>query len=154
MFSVSLKKILAVVVILFFLQFFFFSLVLAAEDTGVKFKPQVGIPGTEFQKEAAIPIPRTTAKIAEYIKGFYIFLISALAILSVVMIAWAGITWLTAGGSADKIATAKSRILAAIGGLVLGLLSFVILSTVNPALVNFNISTTKRQVSNRSIVGR
>lgn len=137
------KKILTVVIVIFIIHFFFFNLVLAEENTSVKFTPQVGIPGTEFQKGAEIPIPGTTAKIGEYIKGFYIFIISALAILSVIMIAWAGITWLTAGGSAEKVGAAKAHILSALGGLALGLVSYVILQTINPDLVSFRTSNIK-----------
>lgn len=128
------KKFLPILLLVFLFQFFFFSFVLA-DDSSIQFKPQVSIPGFEGG-----PIGNTTAMIGEYIKALYIFLISTLAILSVVMIAWAGITWLTAGGSAEKVGTAKARILGAIGGLALGLVSYVILQTINPDLVDFKIT--------------
>jgi 3D (Asp-Asp-Asp) domain-containing protein len=74
--------------------------------------------------------------IANYIGGVYKFGVSALALLSVIVIAWGGIVWLTAGGSATQVSKAKDWILGGITGLILGLTSYVLLVTINPDFVN------------------
>lgn len=74
--------------------------------------------------------------IANYIGGVYKFGVSALALLSVIVIAWGGIVWLTAGGSATQVSKAKDWILGGITGLILGLSSYVLLVTINPDFVN------------------
>lgn len=74
--------------------------------------------------------------IANYIGGVYKFGVSALALLSVIVIAWGGIVWLTAGGSATQVSKAKDWILGGITGLILGLSSYVLLVTINPDFIN------------------
>lgn len=137
------KKLLFVLFTIVVFQFFCFDLALAA--SAVQFTPQVSIPNSDpnldIQKGTILGVPGDTSLIAKYIKGFFVFGIGALAILSVVMIAWGGIQWLTAGGNAGQVTNAKTTILGALGGLILGLSSYVILQTVNPDLVNFKIKS-------------
>lgn len=85
-----------------------------------------------------VPIGETVqvAGIAEYIQIFYKFAVAAVAIIAAVMIMYAGITWLSAAGNSSKIGEAKERIWAALAGLVIAMLSYAILQTINPALVN------------------
>ena len=73
--------------------------------------------------------------IIDYIKLVYQWSIAALSILSVVMIMVAGIQWIIAAGSPQAISSAKKRINDALIGLVIALCSFMILKTINPALV-------------------
>lgn len=73
--------------------------------------------------------------IAEYVSVFYRFAVSAMAIIAATMIMYAGISWLTAAGNSTKTGEAKERIIAAISGLILTMMSFVILNTINPQLV-------------------
>jgi|GEM_PF-1419658 len=72
--------------------------------------------------------------IAEYIKGVYQFGIGAAIVLAIAMIVFGGFIWMTAGGNAQQVTTAKGYIIGAITGIVLALGSYSILYLVNPNL--------------------
>jgi hypothetical protein len=74
--------------------------------------------------------------IGKYISTVYTWGLSVVGILAVVMMMIGGLIWTTAGGSATHIATAKQYIGGAISGLVLLLVSYLLLETINPELVN------------------
>src|SRR3989338_8098402 len=62
-----------------------------------------------------------------------------------------GVLWIVAGGNATRVGEAKAWIGAALTGLVLALTSYLILNTVNPALVNFkttNIPGVEKKFTN------
>ena len=90
-----------------------------------------------------VPIGETVqvSGIAQYIQIFYRFTVAAVAIIAATMIMYAGISWLTAAGSSQKIGEAKERITAAISGLILAVLSYAILNTINPQLVSLQSPT-------------
>lgn len=90
-----------------------------------------------------VPIGETVqvSGLAEYIQIFYRFTVAAVAIIAATMIMYAGISWLTAAGSSQKIGEAKERITAAISGLVLAMLSYAILNTINPSLISLTSPT-------------
>ena len=107
----------------------------------IKFKPQVEIPGfpsQTFTKDSG------TKPIGDYIKAIYKYAIGIVGILAAVMLMVGGVVWLTAGGSADRIGKAKEYITASLTGLILALCSFMILSTINPALVDFRITNIEQ----------
>jgi len=85
-----------------------------------------------------VPIGETAqvSGLAQYIQIFYRFTVAATAIIAASMIMFAGVSWLTAAGSSQKIGEAKERITAAISGLVLAMLSYAILNTINPQLIS------------------
>lgn len=109
-------------------------------DFGIKFTQNFDCP-PEILGEGA---NKRTVKIicipwlGEYIAGIYRYGISLAAILAVVMIMVGGFLWLSSGGSSDKIKTAQSYIWGAFYGLVLALLSFMILNSINPRLVSLD----------------
>jgi len=111
-----------------------------AEEKKVYFVPQVGI-GDDFQKGTQKTVGDSTAMIGEYINAIYKYAIGIVGILAAVVLMFGGVLWITAGGNAERIGNAKSRIGAALTGLVLTLASYTILYTVNPDLVNFKITT-------------
>ena len=74
--------------------------------------------------------------IGKYISTVYTWGLSVVGILAVVMMMIGGLIWTTAGGSATHIATAKQYIGGAISGLVLLLVSYLLLETINPELVS------------------
>ena len=77
--------------------------------------------------------------IGTYIQGAYKLAIGLSIAVAVIMIFWGGFEYLlsqTPFGKSDG----KARIQNAIGGLLLVLLAFLILQTINPNLVNFNFS--------------
>lgn len=67
---------------------------------------------------------------------FYLAL-ALMAVVAVFMLMFGGYQYLTSLGNAERTRDAKVRIFAAIGGLVLGLLSFIILQFINPDLLGF-----------------
>lgn len=68
--------------------------------------------------------------LAEYIKTIYKYALYVLVPIAIIIIIWAGIQWIVAGGNLAKIKQAKKYITAALTGLFIGLLSYVILSLV------------------------
>lgn len=113
----------------------------------VNFTPQIGIPGSDFQAGKAYDVGAdgkgSTKAIAEYIKAIYKFLIGIVSIVACIMLMVGGVSWLTAGGSPEKVKNAQDIIKGSLAGLFLALGSFFILGTINPALVNFNVMTIK-----------
>lgn len=73
---------------------------------------------------------------AEFIKRLFPAILTTAAILAVVMIIIAGFQWVTAYGNTSKIEDARDRIFNAIIGLILAFAAWLILNTINPALVN------------------
>ena len=147
-------KILTVIFLsIFIVQLFFLILLLAlpqaSQAADIKFKPQVGIPvkkqpGDIFDfsgnQEINFSQVKSTKPIAEYIRVIYRYAIGIVGILAAVVLMIGGVLWIVAGGNATQIGEAKAWIGAALTGLVLALTSYLILSTVNPALVNLQIT--------------
>lgn len=75
--------------------------------------------------------------IGEYAAGVYKFLLSIVGVLAGVFLLIGGFTYLTAGGSAERVSSAKNKIVNALTGLILAFGSYVILFTINPDLVTF-----------------
>lgn len=103
----------------------------------IAFTPQVTI--GSFIKGTSTAISGTS--IGEYIKAIYNYAIGVVGIIAAVVLMWGGIRWMTAGGSAEKVKEAQSWISASLTGLVLALLSYMLLATINPALVKFESIT-------------
>jgi hypothetical protein len=77
-----------------------------------------------------------------YIERLVKISLSVTGILAVIMIIIAGIEYIWAGGSQQKIDSAKNRIWQAIWGLLIALSAYLILYTINPDLVSFNLGIT------------
>lgn len=75
----------------------------------------------------------------EFIKWIYKYGVVVAGILAVVMIIVAGFSWATSGGSPEKITASKKRIGGAMMGLFLAVMSYFILSLINPYLVNLRM---------------
>ena len=69
-------------------------------------------------------------KVEDRVKIIINTLLTAVGIISVVMIIWGGITYSSSAGDPGKVELAKRIIIAAIIGLVLSLLAFLILNVV------------------------
>lgn len=76
--------------------------------------------------------------IGQYIAAIYKYAIGIVGILSGIMIVVGGLLWLTAGGAADRISTAKSFIESSLVGLVIALTSYLLLYAINPKLTEFD----------------
>jgi len=93
--------------------------------------------------ELEVPLPpgvTTVTGLPQYIGVVYNFSIGLLAILALLMVVMGGFSWITAAGNETKITAAKTTLVQAIIGLVIGLGSFVLLNTINPNLVTFSFS--------------
>ncbi len=77
--------------------------------------------------------------VGQYILTVYNYALVAAGILAVVMIIIAGAQWTASGGSSEIIGSAKKRIVGSVVGLLIAYLSYVILNTINPALVNLRL---------------
>jgi hypothetical protein len=75
--------------------------------------------------------------IGQYVAGIYKYAIGVVGIVAAIMLMVGGVRWLTAGGNASAVTDAQSYITGSLTGLVLALLSYTILYTINPALVSF-----------------
>jgi len=100
----------------------------------IEFVPSISIPGVAT---AGQKITITGSTFGEYIVGIYGTSVSVGAILSTIVLLVAGFVWLTAAGNVGQIETAKDIAGGAVSGLALLLLSWVLLNTINPNLVNF-----------------
>jgi len=85
----------------------------------------------------------TAAGLTDYIPKIYAYLVSIVSIIAVVMIMVGGLRYLTAGGNPSAISSAKETITGAIIGLFLTFGSYIILQTINPALVQLKMPDIK-----------
>ncbi len=106
---------------------FFPALVLAA----FSYTPMEAIPG--FGKPADFPT---------YIMAVYKFGLWTIGISAMLMIVLGGYMYLVSAGNASQTGKAKGVIADAIVGLILALVSWLLLYTINPDLVQFNIGQT------------
>ncbi|MBU1612965.1 pilin, partial [Patescibacteria group bacterium] len=79
------------------------------------------------------------ANLGEYITTVYNYVLTIASILAVIVIILAGVQWAVSGGSGDQINSAKKRITGALVGLLIAFLSYAILNTLNPNLVNLRL---------------
>lgn len=90
---------------------------------GNGYVPSVSIPG--------IGIPTS---FSSYLIGLYKFALSVVGIFALIMIMYAGIRYMTSAGNPAAMGDAKDAIYNAILGLALALLSWLIITTINPEL--------------------
>lgn len=112
----------------------------------IQFTPSVPIPGFSGVQE----IKGDFSTLTEYISAFYKFMIGLAGILSVIMLTIAGLMWLTAGGNASQIGKAKQWIGGSLTGLVLALLSYTILYTINPDIVELEMRSNINQIAGQA----
>jgi len=81
-----------------------------------------------------VPIPGVTGAtgLLGYLSGLYNFLISVVGILAMAVIVYGGLRYLTSVGNPSAVESAKETIMSAIYGLILALVSWMILNTINP----------------------
>ncbi len=90
----------------------------------------------------AIGGKKTFTDIGDFIKYFYQYGMWIAGILAVAIIIIAGFIWTLSGGNSDSISSAKKKIGGAVTGLLLLSLSYVILNTINPYLVELRLPKT------------
>jgi len=133
---------------IFFLTVFIFQLACllflalmptTGQAADIKFTPQVQVSDYTFDAKDA-----GTGNIARYVRAIYKYAIGIVGILAAVVLMVGGVMWIVAGGNATAIGEAKSWIGASLAGLLLALLSYLILATINPALVDLKTTAIKK----------
>jgi len=114
-------------------SFSFLAIPQASGQEGYEFEiplPKVGLPEVGGVSPGSSP--------ASYIRYLFVFGLGIAGILAFAMIVIAGIKYATAGGNESQIRDARDQISQAILGLLLLMASYLILKTINPALVNLS----------------
>ena len=85
---------------------------------------------------------RNFSDLGQFIKYGYEYGMWVAGILATTMLIIAGFQWLTSGGNSDSIGSAKKKIAGAVTGLLLLSLSYVVLNSINPYLVELRLPKT------------
>lgn len=112
---------------------------------------QVQIPGLNKLAPVTCPVGEkyNIPWIGQYIAGLYNYALGIVGILAAIMLMAGGLLWLISAGDASKITKAKELIIGSISGLIILLVSYTILTIVNPDLVNLkgvNVSSVQKIV--------
>lgn len=112
-----------------------------AKDGWVKEAPCTGdwgkcLPVSMTKTQISIGNVGTFSNAGEYIKTIYNYSLSVIGILATVVLIISGAQWIGSGGNAEVISQAKKRVSGSVIGLFITYMSYVILSSVNPASVN------------------
>lgn len=103
---------------------------------------ETGLPGAPSQLPAGTELP-------SYIRYLFLFGLGLIAILALAQMIIGGITYILAAGNAAKVEDAKDIIFQALLGFGILLVSYLLLRTINPDLVNLrNPNLTPTQFQN------
>ncbi len=114
----------------------------------LQFTPQIEIPNSQINKTVDVGKYNTaTSKmesdlLAKYIVSIYNYGLTIAGILAAIVLMGGGIIWLTSGGDSGKVSQAKDLISGSIIGLIILVVAWVILNTINPNLVNLTLIKT------------
>ncbi|MCX6795244.1 MAG: pilin [Candidatus Falkowbacteria bacterium] len=118
---------------------------LAISVGDIQFTPQISLPTTEFQKGTAVNVGGETeikgvfysqsSLLPRYVGAFYQYALAIVGILAAVILMAGGILWMTSAGNESKITKAKGMIFGSLTGVALLYGSYLILATINPALI-------------------
>ncbi|MFZ4648272.1 MAG: pilin [Patescibacteria group bacterium] len=107
--------------------------------SSLKFTPQIPIPNTEMSGTVDVGHPSGTKMVSDlfpkYIGAFYRYGLSIVGIIATVMLMAGGILWLTSAGNDGKVSKGKEMIFSSLAGIALLYGSYLILSTINPQLI-------------------
>ena len=116
-------------IIIFLLLLFLFSL-----SFGFAFAQEV-----EYPEIPGAPTPSIKSGLPNYVKYIYNFAIALAGLLALFVLMWSGVQYFTSAGKPDVLKSAKSRIKSALLGVLILLLSYLILITINPQLIIFHL---------------
>lgn len=97
------------------------------------------LPAGKTKTEISFGGKKEFSNIGEFIILMYKYLLTIASIVAVVVVIIAGLQWTTSGGNSEAISSAKKRIGGALVGLFIAYMSYFILNTINPALVNLRL---------------
>lgn len=89
--------------------------------------------GTAYAQDA--PDTTGTTDVGAFLNNLYVFGLGVVALSSLIMLTVGGMIYMTAGDSQDRVGKGKTYMQNALWGLVVALLSWLILFTINPDLV-------------------
>jgi|GEM_PF-2441249 len=137
------KKILILVISVFVLTLATSNLEVNAQGTGRTYDPLVDLKSSNIPGADGLG----KADFNEFIAGAFKFGVSIAIILAVIMVIWGGVEYMTSESPFMK-GEGKTRIGAAIGGLVLALSTIVIFNTIDPkiALKDFTIKNLVSEI--------
>ncbi len=107
-----------------------------AQSTVGEYLPLTGIPGVTQAVGAG---KRDVPALGTFFANMFYLWVGIAGILAVIMLMWGGIQYMTSEAIGGKEA-AKSRIWSAIIGLILVLMSWLIIFTINPQILNLNLA--------------
>ena len=125
--SKRIKKIFLIFTPIFLLIFIAFGVMVAQASAFTKIDP-TKYPWHEATQNKEAPI-------SGFVSSFYTFALGAVGVAALGALIYGGILW-TVSGAVSTQQEAKEWISGAIWGLVLLLAAYLILNTINPALVN------------------
>jgi len=124
--------------LLIFVSLLFVPANLALAADALKFNPQIPIPGMgsgPIDVGSESDGMMTSDLLSRYIKAIYDYGLKAAGVLAAVVLMGGGLIWLTSGGNQTKIGQAKEMIIGSVTGLIILFGAYMILNTVNPALL-------------------
>lgn len=101
----------------------------------------------DYPEFGGIDIEDTTTPIPDYVNYIFNFAIFASGFIAVGVIVFAGYDYFLSAGNPEKMSDAKSKILAALLGLLILFGSYLLLYSINPDLVSFNLPRLKPIIS-------
>lgn len=108
---------------------------LARADQPAEYTPLSALPGTTLDKNCAGKDCKTNINV--YLLGMFKLLIGVAGVLAVIMIVIGGIQYMSTDAIGGKL-DGKEKIKQALGGLLLAVVSYLLLQTINPNLLNIN----------------
>ena len=117
--------------------------------------PTTGSPtsGGAYRNQEKIPGFGQTTDFPTYLKQIVNFGFAAIGIMAMFMLMIGAYQYLMAAGNIAKEESAKTTISSAFSGLILGLVAFLLLRTINPDLVAFNLSNVQGGPTGQSSAG-
>ena len=125
------KKIICLSSLILLWQFIFLPL----KSFALSYEPLVGGAFTGFGDTIT---SNTTDQLSTFLSQAFQFGLAIAAALAVIMIVWGGVQIMTTDSYTGK-SEGKTKIWDAIWGLLLALVSWLILYTINPAILNFKL---------------
>lgn len=105
----------------------------------IYFTPGVSIPESDFTSGKSVEVKESTLTLVNYIVAIFKYSTGVIGIIAAIALMIGGIIWLTAGGSHEKVASARTLIGSSLVGMCIAFSAFLLLSLVNTNLVNFKV---------------
>ncbi len=109
-------------------------------DAQYQYTPLATVPIGNTGAAGNLTTAGTQVTPSSYIQNLYVFAFSIATVIAVGSGVWAGVQWMFGGDSPSRISNAKKRLEGVGWGFGLLLCSYLILYTINPQLVTFNLN--------------